>query len=538
MKVFCLSALLGLVLADLPIHCSHKQVIGTWEFTLTAGGHTNQEYCGYKHPDANANHFKDQQYSFVADDAKTFQVKLGPSAKATHPETEAHIGDYTMVYDEGFELNMDGSKFFSFFEYAPKPGVDVSSDQIGDYTSNCQALRVGWYHGKDGQDFGCYKAKMVKDRDGNPVEEVTHDMLALGKFKQRFAKSGLNLHHDNIVSRFSDEHDEKHFKPSYSFVEAVNSDRSMSWSAKVHEQFKGKNMKHMQGLVGKRTWRRNLKHGHGHGVDRHTGKLRVSPASKPHNEDDLRFLETLPENFDWRDVDGVNFIAPVKNQLSCGSCYAMAATSVLEARLKIRNQGNDKSPKLSTQDVLSCSATNQGCEGGYPFLVVKYGAEYGMVEEDCLPYEGSDNVKCKEECHSKERYQTSNYRYVGGYYGGCNEAAMMKEVYTGGPVVVAFEAPSELFYYDGGVFSGAKPKSEEQPHEDGVNNWEQTNHAVVAVGWGVDKDHGKYWTIKNTWGQDWGEKGYFRIKRGTDECGMESMAVTADITPKPVSFLR
>jgi len=100
---------------------------------------------------------------------------------------------------------------------------------------------------------------------------------------------------------------------------------------------------------------------------------------------------------------------------------------------------------------------------------------------------------------------------------------------------VAFQAPSALFYYTSGVFTGPKPKSDGEEHN-GLHKWEQTNHAVVAVGWGVEKDTGtKYWLIKNTWGPNWGEHGYFRIRRGTDECAIESMASTFDLVLPPAN---
>lgn len=59
-----------------------------------------------------------------------------------------------------------------------------------------------------------------------------------------------------------------------------------------------------------------------------------------------------------------------------------------------------------------------------------------------------------------------------------------------------------------------------------------TNHVVLIVGYGADPDTGeKYWTVKNSWGADWGEDGFFRIRRGTDECSIESMAVRVTIIP-------
>jgi len=212
----------------------------------------------------------------------------------------------------------------------------------------------------------------------------------------------------------------------------------------------------------------------------------------------------------------------------------MASISALESRFRVKSRLAFR-PILSPQDIVSCSFYNQGCEGGYPFLVAKHGSEFGMIDAECHPYTAR-NSECVAKCNS-ERLFLTNYSYVGGYMGGCSEVAMMHEIYNNGPVMVAFQAPPDLFYYTGGIYTGPSPKEEAQG-VNGVNVWQQTNHAVVAVGFGVDEKTGtKYWKLKNTWGLKWGESGYFRIRRGTNECGIESMATKADVVlPSSVSI--
>jgi cathepsin C len=235
-------------------------------------------------------------------------------------------------------------------------------------------------------------------------------------------------------------------------------------------------------------------------------------------------IQAFPKNFDWREYE-----TPIRNQGSCGSCYSMSTVNAFEVRLKIKqkNKSHKHYTQLSPQGVLSCSHMNQGCNGGYPFLVGKFAMESGLVEESCLPYKASDVPECSS-CKTTKRYFAKNYRYLGGYYGAGNELAMMKEIHETGPIVVAFEPPSSLFYYTGGVFTGPRPKTEGVT-EQGVRAWEQTDHAVTCVGWGEDKEGLKYWILKNTWGPRWGEKGYFRMRRGTDECGVESMPTSFDV---------
>ena len=80
-------------------------------------------------------------------------------------------------------------------------------------------------------------------------------------------------------------------------------------------------------------------------------------------EEDLLKAKSLPDEFDWRNVDGKNYVSPVRNQGNCGSCYAFGTLAMFEARVRILSN-NTKTPVLSTQDVVSCSEYAQGCEGG------------------------------------------------------------------------------------------------------------------------------------------------------------------------------
>lgn len=101
----------------------------------------------------------------------------------------------------------------------------------------------------------------------------------------------------------------------------------------------------------------------------------------------------------------------------------------------------------------------------------------------------------------------------------CNEELMMINLVNNGPMVIAFEVYPDFQQYKGGIYKHTGLTNT-------FNPFELTNHAVLLVGYGVDVESGdKYWIVKNSWGSDWGENGYFRIMRGVDECAMESIAV-------------
>jgi len=585
------------VRSDLPIHCLNSQVAGTWVFERSADTYDKTESCGYHAPDVNALHFQKPPMKFEVKEKRTFTL-VQPNQ--VHDKKGRTIGHWTMVYDEGFEVVVDGWTYFAFNEYHPKPHTSLNSEDVNDYVSVCDRTMVGWMHDARMKRFGCFRGyqtarlrlremdSSVDEAEVEETEEADHESEEAGSEKalQPAAKSlpygRIPFNPNHVVSPFAfdsardnvakpdhpvgtsgsltapptafyelhpitDENrheSRKHimtkaksvdtdavFAPDYAFIDAHNSNSKNTWRASVHEEFLGKRMSEMMRLLGRRTFNHKVGasgSGSDEGADERGPKTGPKGGThpKPHNSAKYQSeLAKLPKDFSW-----IKYDSPVRNQGECGACYSLAAMTVYETRLRIKTHGKDKT-MMSGQDVLSCSRTNQGCEGGYPFLVGKHAMEYGLVPESCVPYKASDvdcdSVQFTSASCANKRYYARNYRYVGGYYGSCNELLMMKEVMKNGPVIVAFQAPSSLFYYTGGIFTGPPPKREGRT-QNGVRYWEQTNHAVVAVGWGEENGQ-KYWIIKNTWGPKWGEKGYFRIQRGNDECGIESMATTFDV---------
>jgi len=261
------------------------------------------------------------------------------------------------------------------------------------------------------------------------------------------------------------------------------------------------------------------------GGSRSVGNIRGTPAEVLTAKD----AKAVPKFFDWRNVSGKNYVPDVRDQKSCGSCYIFAVTAMLTSRIRIATNNGQKT-ELSPQSVISCSNYSQGCEGGFPYLVGKYGMDYGILTADCFNYSASDTPKCSQACKDadKKRVWVSKYYYVGGYYGASSAATMQQEILANGPIAIGFEVYNDFFKYKGGVY--VHNKSKLLAAELAEPGFEETNHAVLFVGWGEELVNGvtvPYWIAQNSWSAGWGEQGYFRILRGVDECACESLSVSA-----------
>lgn len=227
----------------------------------------------------------------------------------------------------------------------------------------------------------------------------------------------------------------------------------------------------------------------------------------------------MPKDFDWRNKDGKDFLPTPANQGSCGSCYAVASVTMMTARRRIM-EDNPSAEAFSTEFPLFCSEYNQGCDGGYPELIAKWSKDVGLVPESCGTYDTSKSM-CQLTCDPStvNKYKVTEYGYVGGFYGGAKEANMMEEIYRNGPIAVAIEPSDDFMYYQTGVYEHGAALFKE---------WTKVDHAVLVTGWGEDNGK-KYWRVQNSWGDSWGEKGTFRIRRGVDESAIEAQAVFANL---------
>lgn len=219
----------------------------------------------------------------------------------------------------------------------------------------------------------------------------------------------------------------------------------------------------------------------------------------------------LPDAVDWRDKGAV---AEVKNQGQCGSCWAFSAVGALEGAHAV---ASGKLVSLSEQQLVDCSGDfgNKGCQGGLMDDAFMYleGKTHGDDTEASYPYKGKQGP-CR---FTPAAIGSTISGHVDIREGGEDDLA--DAVATAGPVSIAIHAGTGLMLYAGGIYDGTLGTC-----------YGELNHGVLVVGYGqqparfVPHQIREYWTVKNSWGSAWGEKGFFRIRRGKNLCGLADAA--------------
>jgi len=325
-----------------------------------------------------------------------------------------------------------GVVFFAFLQYR-----EIVKDVI---VSICNVTFTGWVRDELNtqqpvfpvQNWGCYYG--VKDQ--GPAQRKVH----VRPSRSHFLES----------QRYGDKSD---------YVQRLNNHQS-TWRAAAYPRFENMTISDMIQLAGGR---------------KNVPNVRPSEITPEMRE----MVKDLPESFDWRNKEGQSYVTPIRNQGSCGSCYSFGSMGALEAGVAIATNGRIK-PVFSPQYIVSCSNYSQGCDGGFPYLIAgKFAQDYGAILEQEYPYIGKD-ASCPQDFIPS--VHVSAYGYVGGFYGGCNEALMRMALHKVGPLVIGFNVTNEFFQYKSGIYT--QPEMlEDNP---GYNPFEVTNHAVLLVGYGVE----------------------------------------------------
>jgi len=249
-----------------------------------------------------------------------------------------------------------------------------------------------------------------------------------------------------------------------------------------------------------------------------------------------------PVSFDWRSSGAVT---PVKDQSSCGSCWAESAVENIESAWYLANKKTLSAPvPLSVQEIIECDAYADACYGGFPKDAYRWVIQAGgMTSEAEYPYQVNGATICLANqtfnqtcgdgmcedppltswcdltCSSKKHKNTaqiSSWRAL-----PTDEDQLASYLAEHGPISVGIDASGRfgllfpwLQFYKRGI---ANPRR---------CTTKNIDHAVLLVGFGEESGT-KYWIVKNSWGAKWGEAGYFRLQRGESKCGINQMATTA-----------
>lgn len=221
--------------------------------------------------------------------------------------------------------------------------------------------------------------------------------------------------------------------------------------------------------------------------------------------------ENVPSSFDWRDR---NVVTPVRDQGQCGSCWTFASTDSLESALLINNKTDVpvNELNLSKQQLVQCAKfLGTGCEGGNSQMAFSYIQRRGVTTNEIMPYRARDGI-CPYFRSFPDRVSIENYcirsqqRYSSSsLVESLSDQDIIQSLVHYGPLYIAINAdPLSTRNYRGGVLDDPDCST-------------QINHAVTLVGYTNTS-----WIIKNSWGEQWGDGGYFQVARGKNMCGVNT----------------
>jgi len=242
---------------------------------------------------------------------------------------------------------------------------------------------------------------------------------------------------------------------------------------------------------------------------------------------DVEAGNKYPENFSWCHKDGVNYCTLSQNQhlpQQCESSWAMASTGTLADRIKIARKAQGIDIQLSVQHLLNCGSSAGTCKGGdakaafklikqmgdetgsgvayttgQPYLACSSDMKSGLCAHSDFTCNALNTARAcgtfGQECVGLDHYPNATIADFGSVSG---KDAMMEEIFERGPIVCNVDSKS-ILEYAGGIVTAES---------------QSADLAVSVVGWGTDATQVLYWIARNSWGEYWGEQGYFNIKSG------------------------
>jgi len=208
---------------------------------------------------------------------------------------------------------------------------------------------------------------------------------------------------------------------------------------------------------------------------------------------ETKYEGMIPPVFDWRDVNGTDWTTSIKDQDGLGSCWSFAVIASFESVIQIYEDVISH-PDLSEAHLFFCCRTDY----------LHYLKEFGVPDEGCFPYSLGLRTHSCSTCWDWEERARKIARYDAV---SSNITSIQAALLKYGPLPAVMVVYADFHSYNGGVYQH-------------VYGSKIGNHGVTIVGY---NDNAKYWICKNSWGRNWGENGWFRIKYG--ECGIGSLGV-------------
>lgn len=247
----------------------------------------------------------------------------------------------------------------------------------------------------------------------------------------------------------------------------------------------------------------------------------IGPSMGPAPVHTMTARDVIPESFDARDKwPQCGVINEIKSQGKCGCCWAMASSSALADRVCIYTNGATN-VSLSPQFMVNCLPNNNGCHGGFDEPMWKDLMEIGTVPESCLPFQHQDQTctgRCENGNPMPQYTKTKNFYSPWGETDKARVEAIQREIMEHGPVSASFWVFSDWEKY----WNWPNPI-----YHRSLTAKFSSGHVVRIIGWGTENGE-DYWLIANSHGTDFREGGFFKMRRGNNECNIEETVVAGE----------